>query len=823
MLVLALAAGAALTRPLRAADEPPPPPLFPVLDDPTLWRTHAHGDEVLVLALDPKVPNRLWAGSEDGGVVVWDLSRLTYEQHVAPQQEGLPSNRIYDIAFDPVRGDAWIATDRGVSHVRDGVWRAWTDGEGFPGKSARAIAVADDGTVWVGTASQGVASLPRGADEWTHHPPEPYDERTYGPYEGPGAPSVIDLAIDHEGKVWAAHGRGARAGLIAISVNYPSDGNWRHIHSVGPGGNPKRGPPTDQILTLAVDADGELWAGTWARGAVQYDGTDWKRHTTSRKLCGRSVLAIATTENGVWAACGDEKEGEGLAFWSGGPEWTPWPNVITPQRITALAVTGDAGTETVWLGTDGPNTASLGIIPFDVLDEFVTPPLRTAGATPHSNDVTGLLVDELGRLWVGTRGDGLLSYDGTKWEQHTEASSEGGLPGNTVTDIAEVDGTIWVSTTKSRYADGLWRDGGIGVFDPRSERWVRSFRPEPGGLPDGDVGSLAIDSEGRVLIGLGVASGGPGALGTTHHGEGFFVFDPVEDVWSRHTHDSTGAALVGDTVLDIAVDKNGPTWIATSFHHDPFLLARAGGGVSRFSESVWRGWAGGDDGLITFHGNGDGGGGRDPWITGDVRAIHVDEDGRPWAGAWDVDAEKLLELWPAVDAVVNTFIDGLWRTWSFPGEGWVSAVESDRWGRVWVSTTRGHATTEHNATEIGDLGPSPGGLHVHAGDDVDTPFVGIESLPGAVSAIAHDPVAGTTWFGAENGGLARLLAPSPTPSATPTASVTPTPSTTPTASATPDVSVLSTETPVSSPTPEPTEDATRDGRHAFLPLVISRH
>lgn len=805
-----------------SAADPAPTPRRPALSDPTLWRTLAHGDEVLALALDPKAPGLLWAGSEDGGVVVWDLFRGTFEQHVAPQTGGLPSNRVFDIAFDPVTGDAWVATDRGVAVFRDGRWWAWTTVEGFPATNARAIAVAPDGAVWVGTAGEGVVSRPAGATVWRHHRPEPYDERDYGPYDGPGAPSAVDLAIDHDGKVWAAHGRGAREGAIAVSVFHPDDGKWRHVHSVGPGGNPKRGPPTDQILALAVDRGGHLWAGTWARGAVEFDGTDWIRHSSSKGLCGRSVLAITAAEDAVWAACGDETNGEGIARWSGGPEWSAWPDAGGEQRVTALAVPevapDDEGDALVFLGIDGPASESLGILPYRTADGLELPALRTAGRLPPSNDVTAVLADA-GQLWVGTRGDGLLHFDGARWRQLTETSSGGGLPGNTITDLVAVDGTLWAATTKSRYADGLWRDGGIGVLDPVSGRWLRTLRAGhgPEDLPDGDVGSLAVDDDGRVMIGFGVASGGPGAIGTTHHGEGLIVIDTRDGLWTRHSHESTAGELAGNTILGIAPGAGGQAWLATSFHHDPFLLARAGGGVSVLSGGTWRGWAGGDDGLTTFHGAGVAGG-RDPWITGDIRAITLDATGRPWAGTWDAQVELLLEQWPAVDAVVNARFDDRWRSWRFPGRGWTSALEVDRWGRVWAGMTRGHETTEHNAAEIGGASRRSPGLFVNEPGAEAADFEPIEHLSGSgsVAAIAHDPTTGATWIGDENGGLAVLLAPTPSPTITPTPSMTPTGTrtTTPTRTA----GSFGTATSSIEPTPTP---GLGSGR-IFVPIAVAR-
>lgn len=803
--VLAAVGGALALAGQPAAAQVPPVPAAPPLHqpaDPAAWRTFAAGDEVLTLQTDPADGGRLWAGTENGGVVVWDVASGGFVQHAAPAQEGLPSNRVYDIAFASADRTPWLATAGGVVRADGPAWRAWGVADGLPSDVVRTVAVDGRGVVWAG-ADAGIAYLAPGAERWQIVARDAFTRFSRAAKKGPGATGAIDSAVDGRGRVWFAHGRDrVDEDRAALSWFDPADGAWRHVTSVGPGGNPANGPQTEQITALAVDGrDGALWIGTWLRGLYRFDGTDWQWHTPASGLCGRSITALAAVGAAIWAACADEQGAVGTARYDGA-RWSASPTAPRAPFITGIAAAGGR----VWFAASSASAVGGGLA---TRDGGPGRTLSTAGVTPAVNDITAVAVDGAGRVWAGTRGFGVLGFDGRRWSHHTAASTGGRLAGDAVTDLAIAGDTLWVAATKSLYDGARWTDGGVSALDLRSGRWQAPLRRGADALPDTDVGSLLFGADGRLWIGLGASPDGPGATGTTSRGDGLVVYDPARDTFERHTFALTNRGLVGDTVLDLA---QGPTgvWIGASHHLDAETETRIGGGVSLAAGGRFGGWTGGFAGLETYHGTGFG---RDPFVTGDVRAVTVAADGTAWAGTYDIDSRKdtIAAVWPFVDAVVNRFDGHRWQATRFPGEGWVGALAIDGQGRLWAGTTRGHAAAEHAVVGFETVDKAAGGLRlfdgrgwlaVHPSPD----RLGIKS----VTALAWDATRGGIWVGTENAGLHLFLAapPTPTPSPSPTATLTPTDEPTP--------SPAPSATPTARPTGPPTA---APGGRLFLPAL----
>lgn len=815
---LALAALALLAwpdgSPARAqADDPPAP-----IDDLRHWQTLASGDEIIALAVDRREPNRLWAGTEGGGLVAWDLSTGAFRQHLRPQEPGLPSNRVQDLAVGRLRGELWLATDRGVARLAGGSWQSWGEADGLPDEDLRAIAVAPNGTIWAGSRADGVAVFDARSGGWLAYPPVAYDEYEDGPFEGPGFGAVSDIAIRPDGSVWVAHGRRGGEERPALSVFDPAVDGWWHIKAAGPRGNPTRFPASDQILALDVDEEGTLWVGTWTVGLLSYDGEDWSWPREKHPLCRETVSALHAVPGAVFAACSDGHTGS-AARWDGA-SWTEWAAAEAPRYYRSLVVTGDR----LLLGTNGPGPGGEGILSFDARGK-ANGVLRTGGTTLPVNDLTRVAFAPDGTLWAGTRGLGLVEHDGERWRVHTRASTSGDLAGDTITDLAFRGDELWIASTKTRFQHPVWTDGGVSVYDTAAQRWRQPYRfeGESGGLPDNDVGSLSVAPDGRVWIGLGLPAGGPGAEGTTNNGEGVAVLDPERERWTHYRYADTGQGLSGDTVADLVATADG-AWVATSYHPDPVLERRAGGGVSRLSGGAWRAWTGGQDGLRSFHGSGrptD----RDPWITGDVRSLHLAADGTPWAGTFDLEDGILATTWPYVDAVVNHFDGARWEAWSFPRQGWVSAIQDDGTGRLWVGTTRGHERSEFDVVGAEMRDEARGGLRIRAAGGGAWHAVLPENsglAARSVTDLAMEPGTGRVFVALENGGLSvfRELLPTPTPSAspTPTREATPTPRST--ATATPTDGTATSPRPSATPSATPTRSPT--GRHRlFLPRLSS--
>lgn len=778
----------------------------PRTDDPAAWSAHASGDEVLALAIDPRQPDIVWSGTEGGGAIAWNRRTGAFAQHAFPNQMGMPSNRVQDIAFGRVPGEAWLATEGGVARTSGATWTAWTSADGLPEDDVRAIAVAPSGVVWAGTRASGLASWDPRSGAWTTWPTVPFDPAAPGPFDGPGAAAVADLAIGADGRVWVAHGRQADPSRPALSSFDPRAGTWDHVGPVGPAGNPERGPVTDQILALAVDGSGALWAGTWARGVLRFDGERWRTFGADDGPCARTVPALASRGAIVWASCAEERGGAGAARWDGST-WTSWPDAGGGALLLAVAAGADGGAV---LGANGPGIEHGGLLPIGP-DGRVGARLTTAPHAPPVNDLTALRVASDGALWAGTRGGGLLRYDGVRWSRHTRASSGGRLAGDTVTDLAERDGVLWIASTKTRFEDGAWIDGGVGRLDLATGAWLEPLRSDAGDLPDDDVSSLAVGDDGRVWIGFGAAAGGPGAPGTTHNGNGVVLHNPETGSYEHHGYADSRGGLAGDTVLDLAIGPSGG-WVAASHHNDVVVQRRTGGGVSRRANDAWTAWTGGRAGLVSFHGSGkptD----RDPLITGDVRSIHAGRDGVVWAGTYDLLDGTLLERWPWVDAAINRFDGTRWQADVLPGAGWIAAIADDADGRVWAGVTRGHALAE----------PDPFGAFVR--DDAPGAFVredGVWSAltlggatrlaPHGVTAIAVDPATGAVWLATENEGLLRFGPPAPGATNTPTG---PTREPTPTPSA----STTATATATGRPSTPPATPASR--QRAFLPSLAA--
>ena len=752
------------------------------------WRTLAHGDEVLMLAIDPEDEQRVLAGTEGGGLIewllggsgskTWPIEPIGMRQFIRPQVSGLGSNTIHDIAFSPRDGSVWLATERGVTRAPadldpDG-WQTWSETEGMPPTWVfSAVVVADDGTVWAGTPGAGLAR--RALDgTWTTFTEDDLALDDEEEREGPGSMSISDLLFDADGTLWVIHGRGGTSGLAA-SKYFPATNEWRHLLAGGPRTDPRVRPRTGQLMKMALDHEnGHLWIASWGRGAYRFDGTSWAEFGPEDGVCDTTLWAIAAKAGEAWVACGESARelGGGVAHFDGAL-WRSFDKSsgLPTDIVTSIALLGDA----VLLATDGPSArepwVEVGIQPIVMDSEAVEVgvPLQTrsGGLLPPENEITALMIDDAGLVWVGTRGAGLFwrEIESTgPWQTLTESD---GLAGNTVTDIAFDDSSVWVAATSTRFEDGRYADGGVtalvreGGFMPSV-----TLKPAPEDVPSGQISSVAALPDGRVAVSIGSAAGGPGR--DPHDGRGLAIYDPEGVSWEYFDYAWTSGGLSGDTVLDLEVSGE-ELWAATSYFRDARReLQPVGGGVSAWNGETWSAWGDGDEGFTAY---------SQDLIRGDVRAIQAGPDGTVWAGAWHADEGSLIGLWPYVDAVVQAFDDARWSAKRFPGQGWVSAVEVDAHGRVWAATTRGARQEAWPARGVrgeDDEGfdAADGGLRVLAGSEWTSLHEGNSGLGArAITALAVDPETGDLWAGSESGGLlvrdAEGESPTPAPRPTP--------------------------------------------------------
>lgn len=165
-------------------------------------------------------------------------------------------------------------------------------------------------------------------------------------------------------------------------------------------------PWADQsVRALAVGSNDHIWAAG-AGGVAEFDSLTWQTHTVPLIGAARA-LAVDPATNAVWVGGGDS--GGGVAVYAG--SW------------------------------------------------------QAAGTFPAP--VMTLAVDEAGRVWAGTWGDGVYRQDGAGgWTRYRDTD---GLASDQVLAAAAGSGAVWFGTAP--YLSGSGPRGGVARYDLAAASW----------------------------------------------------------------------------------------------------------------------------------------------------------------------------------------------------------------------------------------------------------------------------------------------------------------------------------------------------------------
>ncbi len=192
--------------------------------------------------------------------------------------------------------------------------------------------------------------------------------------------------------------------------------------------------------------------------------------------------------------------------------------------VTAIAQTRDGY---LWLGTE-EGLARFDGVHFTTFDTHNTPSLRT-------NQISALLVDSKGRLWIGTDGGGLTLLSNGKF---VTFSSHNGLSNDAILSLYEdKSGVLWVGT------DG----GGLNCF--RNGHFSKYTAQNT--LSSEAVFSIAGGRDGSIWLG-------------THDGL-VHLANGTSTLYTRKN------GLTDDYIKSVHVDRSGDPWLGTN-----------GGGLSHF-------------------------------------------------------------------------------------------------------------------------------------------------------------------------------------------------------------------------------------------------
>lgn len=406
------------------------------------------------LSIDPA--GNCWVAVMNGGVY-----RVTPEGEVLSlgTEEGLLSLRARAIEVEP-DGTLWVGFQEGLGRYRDGTWRYWTVDDGLPDTPISNLLVDRDGNLWIGTVGAGpirirkggvtpeilfdsqnpdlkiiwtifedlegnlwVGSLGNGLGRLSDGPVIPIGLR-----EGLSHEIVNAVAQSKDGTVWATtHGGGiqrVREGVLLPPLTVED------------------GLSSNSAWSLGFDSSGDLWSTSLAPG-VDHVSNDGITTYTSRDGLGEGRLlgVLGDPRGNVWIS-GDHgltrihpPEGSGKRRMS---HFTTAHGLVH-DRTSPLALEPPKNqSDRIWIGT------SRGVSVWSEETGFTN---YTAADGLRNERVWSILPQGEGNAWIGTFGGGLHRLrDGIV---DLVLNEEHGLPSNDVTALVEDDlGYLWLAGTR---------------------------------------------------------------------------------------------------------------------------------------------------------------------------------------------------------------------------------------------------------------------------------------------------------------------------------------------------------------------------------------
>jgi len=360
--------------------------------------------------------------------------------------------------FEDHAGKVWVTRYRvpegkgAVCEVAGGGLRCYGPSDGMPAKKGTGIAEDQAGFLWI--AGESLYHWKRGTKATEY-------------LNGIKHPTIVDVAVDHSGDVWAAmDGVGPQFG-----VRHLHNGVWSEYSTAGFHSSSLR------ANALLVDRDGAVWIGTENDGLYRVFGGSVDHFSKANGLSGRKVARIMEDHEGnLWVSTDG-----GMDMFRNLPATKYSEDEgLSSAHATAVIASRDG---VVWAGSydgeewDGERSA-------DILRPV--PNLRFAPGPKLPGKIESIFQDHAGALWLGL-GNSLSVYEEGRVEKVLDRDGK----------VLRLDSTPAIIEDSTHTILALSETHLFFIRDRR----VREEIPLPRRLSN--LGLLVADQEGGVLIGVG--------------------------------------------------------------------------------------------------------------------------------------------------------------------------------------------------------------------------------------------------------------------------------------------------------------------------------
>jgi len=458
--------------------------------------------ETSILSITEGSNGIIWAGTNYYGLAAIknddSLSVTTFTR-----EDGLISDFIWDI-YEDANKRLWLAMVGGVNILTfsqtDSLKIENIEDPIMPADMVLTIEPGNNGEFWMGSYADGLFRAHREAENKEYEVVPSEINNKY-----PGL-IVWDILSRENGEIWLATDKN---GIIRLTDDKVT-GNFSQDN----------GLPSNQIINMQQDHEGNTWFASFGQGALMFDDEKFLGYGPAEGISGNQIFSIFfDSDDKIYTASEEgfscfEREGDKirkLRFYS------------LPQGLNDVGATTITKFENnVWIGTNN------GINIFDGSDlvrfeyNYRLPDLK----------ISVLLVDSHNNLWIGTSG-GYGKYTGDYL--FTLSEDEGLIHNEIQTIIEDSKGRIWMGTF-----------GGLVQLDDT----LYSDFDEKDGLTFPRINTLAEDPAGNIWIGT--------------FGEGIFKYSnnsdslPISFVAGKGILSSgtiNGLFFINDSLLIAGTDK----------------------------------------------------------------------------------------------------------------------------------------------------------------------------------------------------------------------------------------------------------------------------
>lgn len=392
-----------------------------------------------ILSLLVDSSNRLWIGTYGNGLYMLNLTDYT-THHFVPDKYNPKAIHYNDILsiYEDYTGTIWFGTDGGGLSYYDEYLEKFNSITNYQVPETinvdvvRAITKDSDGSILIGTSGKGLMHYYPNTNSWEEYTAESL-EKTKLPSN-----RIMSLFVDRDGDLWI----GTQGGGLSIRKK---NGVFKNYFA-----NPVNSLSAITIWDIFKDTKNRVWLATREKGLIQFD----KEKGVLANFNGKNATKQLSVENNI--------------------------RVITEGFNGSL-----------WLGTD-----SKGLIHLDLKQKITEEyRFRSEANSISSNKIKSLYYSKKDNLlWVGTYGEGLDVYDIQK-DTFYSYSEKDGLSNNVIYGILpDKEGNLWLSSNK-----GITKFRLEASFDTPPE--ITNYANYEGLASEFNTGAYFSDQEGNLYFG----------------------------------------------------------------------------------------------------------------------------------------------------------------------------------------------------------------------------------------------------------------------------------------------------------------------------------